>query len=149
MGPRRCCSALEGSEPVVFGQWQGLGYEQSRGTHGPALVLSRLRRPFISVEVQGGINSQGTHGPTPVLSRLPVPGKNSSPNWWKEAVITRLVVRKASSTPSPWCTSTSMYSTCMLSNVAGWRVEMLFHRLEGWRLEVEVNFRRLEGWGRG
>jgi len=38
----------------------------------------------------------------------PVPGKKPLPYLWKETVRTRSVVRKASSTPSPWWTSMSM-----------------------------------------
>ena len=35
----------------------------------------------------------------------------SSAYLWKETVMTLSVVKKASSTPSPWCTSMSIYST--------------------------------------
>ena len=42
-----------------------------------------------------------THSRLPMLSRSPVPGKKLSPYLWKDTVITLLVVRNASSTPSP------------------------------------------------
>ena len=40
-----------------------------------------------------------------------MPGKNSPSYLWKLTVITLSVVRKASSTPSPWWMSMSTYST--------------------------------------
>ncbi len=43
-----------------------------------------------------------THSRLPMLSRSPVPGKKLSPYLWKDTVMTLLVVRNASSTPSPW-----------------------------------------------
>jgi len=59
---------------------------------------------IISGTMQVGIDATYS---APISRNSPVPGKNS-PYWWKDTVITLSVVKNASSTPSPWCTSISI-----------------------------------------
>lgn len=59
--------------------------------------------------------------PAPISLTWPVPGKKSL-YLWKLQVNTLSELKKASSTPSPWCTSISRYNTqgkvLSISNIA-------------------------------